>query len=333
MNVNKNMFRNTFNIRWEQRHLPWLLLDCFIHLLKWFCAINGSRCWVWLFPGADTRTVDHTKGKHAQDWARKTGRYETLHRLHRLKMCPKAEQFCESYAPEWPELRERVARATARKSTAQKIRQCVKNTFGFRFPHDPEDNGCMDHMVRITTGVHSYLVSTGCRPLCPTSPPEVGRQRLTVPELVKKYPDMELDKSSVCHWNGSGSHTQPSVHSAESSPAECCAKTGHRGSMLLLCASTKIAATLIPRSMARRNSVFPSRCIPKISVCRPSESAPKKEKTRQKMDDGFLEPPKWKYKESMDLKKQEKKANELNKVKRKKKTKWFVFFWSGKTFF
>lgn len=258
--------------------------------------------------------MDSTKGKHAQDWALKTGRYETLHRLHRLRMRPKAEQFCESYVPEWPELRERAARATARKSTAQKISQCVKNTFGFRFPRDPEDNGCMDHMVRITTGVHSYLVSTGCRPLCPTSPPEVGKPRLTVPELVKKYPDMELDKSSVCHWNGSGSHTEPSVHSAA-----CCAETAPRRS-ILSAASTKIAATFIPRSMARRNSVFPSGCIPKISVCGPSEAAPKKEK-QKRMDEGFLEPPRWKYKESMDLKRQEKKANTLNKVKGKKQKK------------
>lgn len=273
-----------------------------------------------LFPGADTCAVDPAKGKHAQDWARKTGRYETLHRFHRLKMRPKAEQFCESYVPEWPEIRERVARATARKSTAEKISQCVKNRFGFRFPHDPEDNGCMDHMVRITTGVHSYLVSTGCRPLCPASPPEVGRPRLTVPELVKKYPDMELDKSSVCHWNGSGSDTQSSVYSAESSPAECCAETGHRESILST-ASNKIAAMLIPRSMARRNSVFPSGCIPKIRVCRPSESAPKTEKKRKQMDNGFLEPPKWKYKESRELRKQEKKTDKLNKVKGKKKAK------------
>lgn len=264
--------------------------------------------------------MDSTKGKRAQDWALKTGRYDTLHRLRRLKMRPKAEQFCESYVPEWPELRERVARATARKSTAEKISHCVKNTFGFRFPHDPEDNGCMDHMVCITTSVHSYLVSTGCRPLCPTSPPEVGKPRLTVPELVNKYPDMELHKSSVCHWNGSGSHTESSVHSAESSPASCCAETVHRRSILST-ASTKIAAAFIPRSMVRRNSVFPSGSIPKISVCGPSEAAPKKEKKRKQIDEGFLEPPRWKYKESKDLKKQEKKADKLNKVKEEKEKK------------
>lgn len=259
------------------------------------------------------RAVDSTKGKHAQDWALKTGRYETLQRLRRLKISPKAEQFCESYVPEWPELRERVARATARKSTVEKTTQCVKNTFGFRFPHDPEDNGCMDHMVRITTGVHSYLVSTGCRPLCPTSPAEVGKLRLTVPELVKKYPDVELEKSSVCHWDRSASHTDLSVQAAESGPAE----TADRRSIIST-VYTKIAATFLPRSLARRNSVFPSGCIPAISVCGPSEAAPKKEK-KKKMDKRFLEPPKWKYKEIKDLKKQEKKVDKLHKGKEKKK--------------
>lgn len=257
--------------------------------------------------------MDSTKGKHAQDWALKTGRYETLQRLRRLEMSPKAEQFCESYVPEWPELKERVARATERKSATEKTTQCVKNTFGFRFPHDPEDNGCMDHMVRITTGVHSYLVSTGCRPLCPTSPPEVGKPRLTVPELVKKYPDTELEKSSVCQWNLSAPHADPSAQAAERGPAAC-GETADGRSLL-----SKIAAAFLPRSLARRNSVFPSGCIPTISVRGPSEAAPKKEKKRKTVDKHFLEPPKWKYKEIKDLKKQEKKADKLNKVKEKKR--------------
>lgn len=171
LNLNKNMLKNTFTIKWDHRHRHWLSLDRLIHQFKWYCTINGSRCRICLIPGADTCAVDSTKGKHAQDWVLKTGCYENQHCLHRLKMRPKAEQFCESYVPKWPELRERVTRAATRKSTAKKISQCVKNTFGFRFPHDPEDSGCMDHMVRITSGIHSYLISTGCRPLCPISPP------------------------------------------------------------------------------------------------------------------------------------------------------------------
>ncbi|XP_018529015.1 photoreceptor ankyrin repeat protein [Lates calcarifer] len=269
--------------------------------------------------GADINAVDSTKGKCARDWALKTGRYETLYRLRRLNLRPKAEQFCESYVPEWPELKERVAKATAEKSAREKITQQIKNTFGFRLPRDPQDNGVLDHMVRITTSVHSPLISTGCRPLCPTSPPQVGKRRLAVPELVKKHPEKDLEEGSVCHSNGSISHIIPSIHSAESVTTTCCADTERRGSILSM-ASTKVATTFIPRSMARRNSVFPSGCIPQISVCRPLEATPKKEKKKKK-EKGFLEPPKWKYKEIKDEKKKEKKKAEKEKAEKEKKEK------------
>uniref|UniRef100_A0A8C6LID1 Ankyrin repeat domain 33Ab n=1 Tax=Nothobranchius furzeri TaxID=105023 RepID=A0A8C6LID1_NOTFU len=167
-----------------------------------------------VYTWADTNAVDSSCGKCAEDWALKTGRFETFRRLRRLTMRPKAEQFCESYIPEWPELKEKVDKAMAQKSPAEKITLRIKNTFGFSFPQDPQDNGVMDHMVRMTTGIHSPLISTGCRPLCPTSPPEMGKRRLAVQELMKKHPQKELEESSVCHSNGSASIV-PSVHSAE----------------------------------------------------------------------------------------------------------------------
>uniref|UniRef100_A0A673YBY6 Ankyrin repeat domain 33Ab n=1 Tax=Salmo trutta TaxID=8032 RepID=A0A673YBY6_SALTR len=146
--------------------------------------------------GADLNAVDTTKQKCARDWALKTGRYETLNRLRRLNLRPRAEQFAESYVPEWPELKVLVAKAMVNKSAGQKITQRIKSTFGFNFPRDPQENGVLDHMVRITTSIHSPLVATGCRPLCPTSPPEVGKRRLAVPELVKKHSEKELGESS-----------------------------------------------------------------------------------------------------------------------------------------
>ncbi|KAL7406976.1 hypothetical protein ABVT39_001055 [Epinephelus coioides] len=297
--------------------------DCrgFTALIK--AAMTGRNDVVaaLVMAGADIHAVDSTKGKCARDWALKTGRYETLHRLRRLNMRPKAEQFCESYVPEWPELKERVAKATGEKSATEKISQRLKNTFGFRFPRDPQDNGVLDHMVRITTSVHSPLISTGCRPLCPTSPPEVGKRRMAVPELVKKHTDKELEESSVCHSNGSVSRIIPTIHSAESISATCCAETERRGSILSL-ASTKVATAFIPRSMARRNSIFPSGCIPKIDISRPSEATPKKEKKKKRRDKGFLEPPKWRYKEIKDEKKKaEKEKAEKEKKEKEKKEK------------
>ncbi|XP_054605377.2 photoreceptor ankyrin repeat protein [Nothobranchius furzeri] len=279
------------------------LKDCrgFTALIKATMTGRDDVVAALVMAGADTNAVDSSCGKCAEDWALKTGRFETFRRLRRLTMRPKAEQFCESYIPEWPELKEKVDKAMAQKSPAEKITLRIKNTFGFSFPQDPQDNGVMDHMVRMTTGIHSPLISTGCRPLCPTSPPEMGKRRLAVQELMKKHPQKELEESSVCHSNGSASIV-PSVHSAEAVAAMCPPDTQRRGSILSL-ASNKMATTFIPRSVARRNSVFPSGCIPHISVDSPSDPAPKKDKKKRNKDKGRLEPPKWKYKEQQEEKK------------------------------
>ncbi|TKS71635.1 Ankyrin repeat domain-containing protein 33B [Collichthys lucidus] len=296
--------------------------DCrgFTALIK--AAMTGRNDVVsaLIMAGADIHAVDSARGKSVREWALKTGRYETLQRLRRLNLRPKAEQFCESYVPEWPELKERVAYATAEKSTTERISQRIKNTFGFRFPRDPEDNGCMDHMVRMTTSIHSPLISTGCRPLCPTSPPEVGKRRLAVPELMKKHPNKELEERSVCHSNGSVSHLIPSIQSAEGIAATCCAEAERRESILSLAATSKAATTFIPRSMARKNSVFPSGCIPKINISRPIDATPKKEK-KKKQDKRFLEPPKWRYKLIKEEKKKEKKKVEKEKTQTEKQKK------------
>lgn len=84
---------------------------------------------------------------------------------------------------------------------------------------------------------------------------------------------------------------------------------------MLSLASTKVASKFIPRSMARRNSVFPSGCIPQININRPTEATPKKEK-KKKAEKGHLEPPKWKYKEIKEEKKKEKKEKEKNERKK-----------------
>ncbi|XP_037345684.1 photoreceptor ankyrin repeat protein [Pungitius pungitius] len=295
--------------------------DCrgFTALIKAAMTGRNDVMAALLMAGAHIHEVDSTKGKCAKQWAAKTGRYDTLCRLRRLNMRPVVEQCCESYVPDWPELQEKVAKATAQKSNRERITQRIKNTFVFRFPRDPEDNGALDHMVRITTSVHSPLISTGCRPLCPTSPPEMGKRRLAVPELMKKHPSKDLEGSSVCHSNGSVSHVNPTIQNADPISVACCGNTERRESILSL-ASTKVNTTFISRSMARRNSVFPSGCIPKIDVSRPSEATPKKEKKKKKgKSKGFLEPPIWRYKEIKEEKKKEKKKAEKENAKKEKK--------------
>ncbi|XP_015462592.2 photoreceptor ankyrin repeat protein [Astyanax mexicanus] len=269
--------------------------------------------------GADLNIVDSYRGKCARDWALKTGRFDTLQRLRRLVLRPIAEQFCLSYLPEWPDLKVRVAKATANRSAGQKVAHRLKSTFGFSFPRDPQDNGVMDHVVRMTTGLRSPLVATATRPLCPSSPPEVGKRRLAVPELMMKYSGQELEDISVCHSNSSTFSAITSLHSAECVPTACCADTERRGSVLSNAQSS--LKTFIPRSMAsRRNSIFPSGCVPQIRVTKSSEPTPKKQK-KPKIHKGYLEPPKWKYKESKERKKKEKKNAEKEKEESEKKVK------------
>ncbi len=252
--------------------------------------------------------MDATRGKDIREWAVKTGRFETLHKLRRLNSRPQAKQFCEKYVPEWPDLKDLVAKATATKSTGQKVAHRLKSTFTFNFPHDPQDNGFMDHMVCITTSIHSPLVVTGCRPLCPSSPPEIGKRRLAVPELMQMHPGKKLEEHVMRYNNGSISVASTSVSSV--SLSSCCSDSARRGSVLSMASNG--VRKFVPRSMARRNSVFPTGCVPQIKVTKSGEPMPKKPK-KKKLTKGYLEPPIWKYKEAKEEKKKEKKKKEQEK--------------------
>ncbi|KAM7411924.1 hypothetical protein PAMA_021752 [Pampus argenteus] len=269
-----------------------------------------------LMHGADKNAMDLVQGRGLKDWVLRTGRFETLVRLRRLQAHPIAVQFCESYVPEWPELKQLVAKATASKTASQKLRQRLKDSLTFSFPQDPQDNGVMDHMVRMTTSIHSPLTATGCRPLCPTSPPEIGKRRFAVPELLEKHSSKELEESTVSHSNGSITSASPTAVSATSlSLTSCCQDSQCRDSM-----PSVGMRGFVPRSMAHRNSIFPSGCIPKIEVTKSGEPTPKKEKKRKRQK-GYLEPPIWKYKEAKEEKKREKKQKEKEEKEQEKKVK------------
>ncbi|XP_029993593.1 photoreceptor ankyrin repeat protein [Sphaeramia orbicularis] len=269
-----------------------------------------------LMHGADVNAMDLVQGRGLKDWVLRTGRFDTLNRLRRLQAHPVAEQFCEKYIPEWPELKLLVAKASAPKTASQKLRQQFKDSLTFRFPHDPEDNGVLDHMVRMTTSIHCPLVATGCHPLCPSSPPEIGKRRFAVPELMSKYSSKELEESTVSHRNDSITSVSPTVLSATSvSLTSCCMDAERRESM-----PSGGARSFMRRSMAHRNSIFPSGCIPKIEVTKSGEPTPKKEK-KKKGQKGYLEPPVWKYKEAKEEKKREKKEKQEKEKAQEKKSK------------
>lgn len=258
--------------------------------------------------------MDMVQGRSLKDWVLRTGGFETFKRLRNLQAQPVAVQFCESYVPEWPDLKQLVAKATAPKTASQKLRQRLKDSLSFHFPQDPQNNGVMDHMVRMTTSIHSPLIATGCRPLCPSSPPEIGKRRFAVLELLEKHSIKELEESTVSHSQGSVTSPSPTAVSATSvSLTSCCQDSDCRDSM-----ATGGMRSFIPRSIAHRNSIFPSGCIPKIEVTKSSEPTPKKEKKKSRQK-GYLEPPVWKYKEAREEKKKEKRQQKEKEQQTKSK--------------
>lgn len=257
--------------------------------------------------------------KDVREWALKTGHFETFTRLRQLSSRPRAEQFCETYIPEWPDLKELVRKATSKKSAGQKVAHRLKSTFAFSFPQDPQDNGVLDHMVRMTTSIHSPLVVTGCHPLCPTSPPEIGKRHFSMSGLMQQNPNQKLKSHMIHHSNGSIFSASSTIISSSSVSLASFYSDPERKSSMLSMASSSIRR-LVPRSIARHNSIFPTSCIPQIKVTKSAELTPKKEKKR-KMSKGYLEPPVWKYKEAKMEKKKEKKRQEKEKAHKVKMEK------------
>nr|XP_034963969.1 photoreceptor ankyrin repeat protein [Zootoca vivipara] len=252
-----------------------------------------------LMAGADLAAVDPVKGKTAREWAALTGRFETIVRIRTLLERPRAEQFCSKYLPQWPALPELVAQAVATKSRAKRLSETICCTFTINFPHDPEPDGVMDHMVRMTTCLASPFVGTACQTVCPDSPPEVGKQRLSVPEILKEYtPDPDA-KSMVSTSACNGQLMTPTrVLVPYRSP------------------STIVKLLSFPLRM-RHNIIYP---VPKIELTKsPAQSPPKENVPPRSQDKHMLELPKWRYKELKEAKK--KKEEEEGKPKKKAKGK------------
>uniref|UniRef100_A0A674KC82 Uncharacterized protein n=1 Tax=Terrapene triunguis TaxID=2587831 RepID=A0A674KC82_9SAUR len=171
------------------------------------CSCSGSG---WS-PGADLTAVDPVRRKTAREWAGLTGRFETIVQIRSILQRPRAEQFSDQYQPEWPALPELVAKALATKSRCKRLLEKICSTFSINLPHDPEADGVMDHMVRMTTCLASPFVATACQTICPGSPPEVGKRRLSVPEILKEYtpdPDAKSEPDSSSCNGQAGSETR-----------------------------------------------------------------------------------------------------------------------------
>ncbi|XP_075581006.1 photoreceptor ankyrin repeat protein [Pelecanus crispus] len=269
-------------------------------------AVQGRQDCVaaLLLAGADLRAVDSIKGKTAREWAAFTGRFETTVRIWSLLQHPRAEQFSTRYRPEWPALAELVAKALRPKSRSKRLLEKVRSMFTFSFPHDPEEDGVMDHMVRMTTSLASPFVATACQTICPDSPPEVGKRRLAVPEILGQHvpdPDAKPEPTS-CPGTGASSCNCQAVSEIRLLPPRRLA-----GGLL----------SFLPRRLRCGNSIFPGEPIPKIKVSKAScPPAGSREWRQRGGNKNLLQPPKWRYKE---LKEEKKAAKEAKSEEKKKK--------------
>lgn len=257
--------------------------------------------------GADLQAVDAVKGKTAREWANFTGRFETTVRIRSLLRRPRAEQFGIQFQPEWPALAELVAKALSPKSRSRRLLEKIRSIFTFNIPRDPEEGGVLDHMVTVTTSLASPFVSTACQTICPESPPELGKARLSVPEILGHHspdPDGESRISSRPSTAGSSCNGQ-AVSEVRLLPPR------PPPSRLL---------RLVPLWLRRGNSIFPGEPVPKIKVNKASGSPAGEKKPRVK-DKHLLKPPEWRYKTLKEEKKAAKEGKGGEKEKKKKKKK------------
>ncbi|XP_024070522.2 photoreceptor ankyrin repeat protein [Terrapene carolina triunguis] len=260
-------------------------------------AVQGRKECVTalLLAGADLTAVDPVRRKTAREWAGLTGRFETIVQIRSILQRPRAEQFSDQYQPEWPALPELVAKALATKSRCKRLLEKICSTFSINLPHDPEADGVMDHMVRMTTCLASPFVATACQTICPGSPPEVGKRRLSVPEILKEYtPDPDAK--------------------SEPDSSSCNGQAGSETRVLVPYRSPSGMLSFLPLRLLRRNSVFPGGHIPKIKLVKATFPPACQEKPpRSRKNKNTLELPKWKYKELKEEKKKAAEAEEKQK--------------------
>ncbi|XP_077644715.1 photoreceptor ankyrin repeat protein, partial [Lonchura striata] len=275
-------------------------------------ALQGRRDCVTalLLAGADLQAVDAVKGKTAKEWATFTGRFETSARIRSLLRRPRAEQFTARYRPEWPALAQLVAKALSPKSRSERLSEKIRSFFTLSIPRDPEEDGVLDHMVRMTTALGSPFVATACQTVCPDSPPEVGKRRLSVPEILGQHAS-ETEEEPEEEPEGSSCSLESSCSrgSSSSGGSSCPGGSELRPPGRLL--------SLLPLWLRRGNSVWPGEPVPKIKVSKASGSSAGERKPRVK-DKHLLQPPQWRYKV---LKEEKKAAEEAKKGEKKKKKK------------
>nr|XP_003219866.1 PREDICTED: ankyrin repeat domain-containing protein 33B isoform X1 [Anolis carolinensis] len=270
-----------------------------------------------MLAGANINATDPGRGFTSQEWACFTGRIEAAYLMQRLMNKPSAEQFCDHYELEWPKMKELLAKAAERKTCLQRISEGVRSVVGYKAPQGPEEDGVLDHMVRVTTGLRSSFVAIACRTVCPGSPPGLGKRRPAVQEILRKQRAKEIRSLENTE------HFTSYERLFQNSRVTLVTKKKERRASLqpfnLNVPQVNIVvprkSSLLPLHLLRRSSVRPGFVIPKVRVSKAPAPTFQPEKVRRKSsasDGTYLEIPKWRYKE---LKEERKKAEEEEKKK------------------
>ncbi|KAM6976549.1 ankyrin repeat domain-containing protein 33B [Aplochiton taeniatus] len=275
-----------------------------------------------MMAGADVEARDYGRKLTPKEWSIFTGRYETAWAMARLMSRPCPYQMCEAYSLEWPPLADLVAQAQEPRGCLKRISDTLRSAFNIANVTNPEEDGVLDHMVCVTTALGSPFIALACRTVCPESPPCVGRRRYAVSEIVRQQRAKELrslnperinnhrklfQNSRVTLVPKASQDRRASLQPQRSSPSPASLAAGT--------AMEVRRTSLLPLHLTlRRSSVRPGTSIPKVRVSKapPPDYHPEKvsRKSSSKDNGGFLQIPKWRYKE---LKEERKKAEEAER--------------------
>lgn len=245
-----------------------------------------------MMAGANVHTTDPSRGLTSWEWACYTGRSDSAFIMQRLMDRPCPEQFCDQYKPEWPKMKELLAKAAEPKTCLQRISECVK----------------------MTTSLGSPFIALSCRTVCPGSPPSVGKRRLAVQEILRKQRAEEIrsqDKDHVSSYEKLFQNSKITVIPKKKDRRASLQPVSLAVSQVSTIATRK--TSLLPLHLLRRSSVRPGFVIPKVRVSKAPPPTFQPEKARRRSsakDDPYLQIPKWRYKE---LKEERKKAEEQEK--------------------
>ncbi|XP_075068813.1 ankyrin repeat domain-containing protein 33B isoform X2 [Mixophyes fleayi] len=218
-----------------------------------------------MLAGADIQAVDPNRGYTSREWARFTGRYDTAYLMQRLLDKPSPEQFCDQFKMEWPKMKELLTKAAEPKTCAQRLSECMKSTFTFNYFNEPEEDGVLDHMVKITTSMNSPFVAVSCRTVCPDSPPCVGKRRYCVQEILIKQKAPEIKDFDKNHKKTYEKFFQNSrvtvIPKKKERRASLQTNPSHRSNVM-----TTRRTSLLPLNLVRRSSVRPGYVIPKVRI-------------------------------------------------------------------